>query len=129
MKVNEIANLVLESYPFVFRNDNGMAYVGGVKMIVERDGNVFMRKGWTVIMNPRKIHYGLQPGSGDFVGWTPLIVTTSMVGQKIAVFTSIETKTVHDYMKQEQQDWLNAVREAGGIAEVWQDTHDGIVKT
>ena len=39
-----------------------------------------------------------------------------MVGQQIAVFTSIEVKSTSGRVKPEQQQWLNAVAAAGGIA-------------
>ena len=41
-----------------------------------------------------------------------------MVGQQVAVFTSIEVKTPTGRIRPEQQRWLNAVQAAGGIAGV-----------
>ena len=41
-----------------------------------------------------------------------------MVGQQVAVFTSIEVKTPTGRIRPEQQQWLNAVQAAGGIAGV-----------
>jgi len=41
-----------------------------------------------------------------------------MVGQQIAIFTSIEVKAATGRIRPEQQQWLNAVQSAGGIAGV-----------
>jgi hypothetical protein len=41
-----------------------------------------------------------------------------MVGQQIAIFTSIEVKAATGRMRPEQQQWLQAVAAAGGIAGV-----------
>jgi hypothetical protein len=41
-----------------------------------------------------------------------------MVGQQVAVFTSIEVKSATGRLGPEQQQWLEAVQAAGGIAGV-----------
>ena len=41
-----------------------------------------------------------------------------MVGQQVAIFTSIEVKAATGRIRPEQQQWLNAVQAAGGIAGV-----------
>jgi dihydroxyacid dehydratase/phosphogluconate dehydratase len=41
-----------------------------------------------------------------------------MVGTQVAVFTSIEVKTPTGRVKPEQQQWLEVVQAAGGIAGV-----------
>jgi len=41
-----------------------------------------------------------------------------MVGQQVAIFTSIEVKAATGRIRPEQQQWLNAVQRAGGIAGV-----------
>jgi hypothetical protein len=41
-----------------------------------------------------------------------------MVGQQVAVFTSIEVKTPTGRIRPEQQQWLETVQAAGGIAGV-----------
>ena len=47
-----------------------------------------------------------------------------MVGQQVAVFTSIEVKTPTGRVKPEQQQWLDAVQAAGGIAAVARSVAD-----
>ena len=39
-----------------------------------------------------RVKYGLRPGSGDLIGWTPVTITQEMVGATVAVFTSVEVK-------------------------------------
>jgi hypothetical protein len=94
----------------LFRNDNGVAHVGGK---VKR-----AKSGERVLIGARPIAYGLQPGSGDLVGWTPVEITPEMVGSKLAVFTSIEAKTEGDTVKRDQRSWARRVRLSGGIAKI-----------
>ena len=67
-------------------------------------------------INGRPVSFGLCKGSADLIGWRTVTVTPEMVGQQIAVFTSIEVKSTSGRVKPEQQQWLNAVAAAGGIA-------------
>jgi len=69
-------------------------------------------------INGRPVSFGLCKGSADLIGWTSRTITPEMVGQQIAVFTSIEVKSSSGRVKPEQQQWLNAVQAAGGIAGV-----------
>jgi hypothetical protein len=66
----------------------------------------------------RPVQFGLCKGSADLIGWTTRTVTQDMVGTQVAVFTSIEVKTATGRIRPEQQQWLNAVQAAGGIAGV-----------
>ena len=66
----------------------------------------------------RPVQFGLCKGSADLIGWTTRTVTQDMVGTQVAVFTSIEVKTATGKIRPEQQQWLNAVQAAGGIAGV-----------
>jgi hypothetical protein len=79
-----------------------------------------------VLQNRRgvPVRYGLQPGSSDLIGWRTVTITPDMVGQQVAVFTSIEVKTATGRVKPEQQQWLDAVQAAGGIAGVARSVED-----
>jgi hypothetical protein len=66
----------------------------------------------------RPVSFGLCKGSADLIGWRTVTITPEMVGQQVAVFTSIEVKTPTGRVKPEQQQWLDAVQAAGGIAGV-----------
>jgi len=69
-------------------------------------------------INGRPVSFGLCKGSADLIGWRSVTITPEMVGQQIAVFTSIEVKSSSGRVKPEQQQWLNTVQAAGGIAGV-----------
>jgi hypothetical protein len=69
-------------------------------------------------INGRPVSFGLCKGSADLIGWTTRTITPEMVGQQVAIFTSIEVKSSSGRVKPEQQQWLNAVQAAGGIAGV-----------
>ena len=67
-------------------------------------------------INGRPVSFGLCKGSADLIGWTVRTITPEMVGQTVAIFTSIEVKAATGRIRPEQQQWLNAVAAAGGIA-------------
>lgn len=72
----------------------------------------------------RPVSFGLCKGSADLIGWRTVTVTPEMVGQQVAVFTSIEVKTATGRLRPEQQQWLDAVQSAGGIAGVARSVED-----
>ena len=51
-----------------------------------------------------------------------------MIGQTIAVFTSIEEKTINDRLKAGQIAWHNFVIEHGGISEIWHEIKNGDIE-
>ena len=106
MTPREIADKALEKRPFLFLNDNGLGY--------RKDGTPF--------------RYGLQPGSGDMIGWTEIIISPEMVGKRIAVFTSIEIKTKNDRMSDKQKKWFLAVKRSGGIAKIHKERNDETIE-
>lgn len=73
-----------------------------------------------VLSNPRRITFGLHPGSSDLIGWRSITVTPDMVGQQVAIFTALEVKAPGGTHKvtAEQHAWIRAVEAAGGIAGV-----------
>ena len=68
--------------------------------------------------NGRPVQFGLCKGSADLIGWKRVTITPEMVGSTVAVFVSIEVKTATGRLRPEQQQWLDAVQAAGGIAGV-----------
>jgi hypothetical protein len=72
----------------------------------------------------RPVSFGLCKGSADLIGWTTRTITAEMVGQQVAVFTSIEVKTATGRLTPEQKQWLAAVETAGGIAGVARSVAD-----
>ena len=65
-------------------------------------------------------------GSSDLIGFKTIEVTSDMVGQKLAVFTSIEVKTAKGKLTPMQHNWLSCVRKAGGITGVARSVQDAI---
>ena len=76
--------------------------------------------------NGRPVQFGLCKGSADLIGWKRVTVTPDMVGQQVAVFLSIEVKTPTGRIRPEQQQWLDAVQAAGGIAGVARSVDDAL---
>jgi hypothetical protein len=74
--------------------------------------------------NGRPVQFGLCKGSADLIGWRTVTITPEMVGQRIAVFTSIEVKTPTGRVQPEQKQWLEAVQAAGGIAGIARSVED-----
>ena len=74
--------------------------------------------------NGRPVQFGLCKGSADLIGWKRVTVTPEMVGSTVAVFLSIEVKTATGRLRPEQQQWLDAVQAAGGIAGVARSVED-----
>jgi len=72
----------------------------------------------------RPVQFGLARGSADLIGWRTITVTPEMVGQRIAVFTSIEVKTPNGQVKPEQHAWQRTVSAAGGIAGIARSVQD-----
>lgn len=88
----------------LFRNNVGMA--------IQQDG--------------RRIRYGLFPGSSDLIGWKSVEITPEMVGRKVAVFTAVEVKTPKGRLSAAQKNFIDVVREHGGIAGVARTKAEGI---
>ena len=74
----------------------------------------------------RPVSFGLAKGSADLIGWRTVTVTPEMVGTQVAVFLSIEVKTPTGRLRPEQQQWLDAVQAAGGIAGVARSVDDAL---
>jgi hypothetical protein len=74
--------------------------------------------------NGRPVQFGLAKGSADLIGWSSVTITPDMVGQTVAVFTSIEVKCATGRLRPEQRQWLDAVQAAGGIAGVARSVED-----
>lgn len=90
---------------------------GPVRLFRNNTGTLYDRQG-------RPVTFGLAKGSADLIGWTTRTITPDMVGQRIAVFTSIEVKTLTGRVSPEQQAWLAAVQAAGGIAGIARSVED-----
>jgi hypothetical protein len=93
----------------LFRNNIGECWQG--KAYRRADGSV-------IIVQPYRVTYGLCVGSGDLVGFKSVTVTPEMVGQRIAVFASIEVKDTRGRKSYQQEAWLEMCAAFGAIAGV-----------
>jgi ribosomal protein S19 len=91
----------------IFRNNVGLGWVGKVVKHSAKE---------IILEYPRPLRAGLMPGSGDGIGYTTITITPEMVGKKLAVFTSIETKSSKGDIRDQQITWAKNVQNAGGIA-------------
>jgi hypothetical protein len=66
----------------------------------------------------RLVTYGLCTGSSDLIGLRQLTVTPEHLGQHLALFCALEVKTQRGRATAEQERFLAAVRELGGLAGV-----------
>ena len=115
MKIKELDELVWSNYPYTFRNNRGTATT---------PHGQFIRFG---IPEPRTPERADDMKGGDRIGFTEVKITADMVGKTIAVFTSIEEKTVNDRLKPGQIKWHNFILEHGGISEIWHSTKSDTV--
>ena len=74
----------------------------------------------------RPVQFGLARGSADLIGYRTVTITPDMVGQQIAVFTSLEVKTPTGRIRPEQTNWLHTIKRAGGIAAIVRSVDDAI---
>lgn len=90
-----------------------------IQMAVAKVGARLLRNNTGLFMTidgKRKVRAGLGSGTSDLIGWTTIIITEQMVGQTIAVFTAIEVKTENNTTQSNQDDFIAAVKYAGGYA-------------
>lgn len=92
----------------VFRNNCGQTFPDG-------DGRI--------------VRYGVaNPGGSDLIGWQSVLVTPDMVGARIAVFVACEVKDTKGRPTRNQQNFLDQVHAAGGIAMLARSAEDAVTK-
>jgi hypothetical protein len=105
--INEIL-LLLSKFKMgcFFRNNTGVGWAGKASKI---GNDVFIK-------DARPLRAGLINGSSDIIGWHPMKITPEMVGKTISVFVAIEVKADKSRPKENQLNFIEQVRKAGGIA-------------
>lgn len=68
--------------------------------------------------NGTYVTYGLCKGSSDLIGFKMEEITQEMLGQRFARFVALEVKTSVGRASKEQLNFIYAVKNAGGIAEI-----------
>lgn len=75
----------------------------------------------------RWVKYGVgNPGGSDLIGFKQTVITPDMVGQKVAIFVAIEVKTATGRVTEAQQNFIDQVNKAGGIAGIVRSKEDAI---
>ena len=110
----------------MFRNNTGKAYVGNQYIRIAKSGMHHVNEGDMIIKSPRLFHAGLIKGSSDLIGWKTINVTPDMIGKKIAIFTAVEVKTPTGRASDEQLNFINQVKNNGGIATIMRSENDEI---
>lgn len=111
---------------------NALAAVTSAKMFRVNVGNgwigeaVKLQNGDVLLKNPRPFSSGLPNGTSDLIGWTEVVITADMIGQKIAVFTAGEVKTKTGRLSDVQKNFIAAVQRSGGAAYVWRDSETAV---
>ena len=98
----------LGSHPDVrmFRNTVGQGWVGRATHTGNR----------VIIEFPKRVTFGLCPGSGDLIGFRCYEVRPEDVGRRLAVFCSVEVKTPRGSTQDNQVTWRDVLIERGVIA-------------
>lgn len=114
---NAILLALSENGCTVWRVETSGAWLGKV---IHRDGDT------VTLANARMMQTGLCKGGSDIIGITPVTITPDMVGETIGVFTAQEVKTEKGRPTKEQMRFIEAVRNAGGIAGIARSVDDAL---
>lgn len=87
----------------LFRNNVGEAWQGQARRVGDA----------VLIDQPRRVNFGLHPGSPDLVGLRRITVTPEMVGQTLAVFVGLEVKATRGRLRPAQQQFLDMLAAFG----------------
>lgn len=104
----------------LFRLNTGRAWLSnlgpnGVQKL--SDGSVLIKAARSIAIGFGSPSGDPVEGASDLNGWTTIVITPEMVGEKVAVFTAIETKATKGGKKRAGQvNFCDQVTAAGGIA-------------
>lgn len=68
------------------------------------------------LVHPRRVIFGLAPGSSDLIGLRSVEITPDMVGQRVAIFCAVEVKSKTGRPTDEQSAFIKTVNYLGGRA-------------
>ena len=77
-----------------------------------------------VVRQGRPLHAGLCVGSGDLIGYSTIEITPDMVGQRVAVFASVEVKAPKGRVSPEQAAFAQHIRSVGGLSGIARSVAD-----
>ena len=109
--------LALARTTTLFRLNTGMGWVCHGEPQRRQDGSILLPAGRPIALGFGRPDGKPVPGPGDLQGWTSIVVTPEMVGRRVAIYTSIETKESGGGRRRpDQVNWCGQVLAAGGIA-------------
>jgi hypothetical protein len=71
-----------------------------------------------LLAHPRRVTFGLAPGSSDIIGWRTVTIRPEDVGRQIAQFVGHEVKTTTGVAAEKQRKFHAALSAAGGLSAV-----------
>ncbi len=101
----------------LFRNNVAKGWIGAAIGPTARDCTVFVRAGSVIIADARRLNSGLIVGSGDLIGFHV---------ERDGKFVSVETKSKSGRLTTEQKNWMEQVRNAGGIGIVARSVEEAL---
>ena len=107
----------------LFRINTGTGWTGNKIVWLPKNHDTW--PGALVIYDPRPFSSGTPVGYADYTGWKSITVSEEMVGQTLAVFMAVEVKAGTSATK-EQQNFIERVLQAGGIAGVVRSPEDAL---
>lgn len=103
----------------LFRANSGKAWLGSGPPRRLSDGAVVLQSARPIALGLALANGSPVVGQGDLIGWRSIEITPDMIGQRVAVFLSVECKKESGGRTSvEQKHWIAQVRAAGGIAGV-----------
>lgn len=97
----------------IFRCNQGESWIGKA-VFFSKPAKIDVYPGDVIIRKAKRIHFGLTNGCGDYVGFS-----------KDGKFISVELKTETGKIREEQINFADTVRRAGGIAGIVRDEEQG----
>jgi len=89
----------------MFRTNSGMAWAGKA-----------VKKGDITLIKNARVFWGMPEGWPDLTGWTEIEITPDMIGQKIAVFTTVEVKATGKIKPESKQGkFRDLILRMGGL--------------
>jgi hypothetical protein len=101
----------------LFKNHQGTAWIG--KPLNTNKKNAI------VLEYPKKITFGLTPGSSDLIGFEFVDGSNDIYENIVPIICSIEVKTkASPKITDDQKDWLNYITKIGGRAYLAEENED-----
>lgn len=123
--MHEVMQRMSDAGSRLFRNTVGVAFQGKPERVTQ-ETMVRMMPGDVLVRQARTITVGFPTGSSDLLGWTPRMISEYDLGKVIAQFTAVEVKSEDGVVEPEQKNFLEVVRDSGGVAIVARSAEEAV---